>query len=439
MNHMDQHAGAFRKITEEHSDIYDASFPIVDKVTNVTRNTLMNNRLGLAGSIAYVDNGAKLYENFKRSHMPEQDPSESTAARLITTHKSALLSEISDIERLIVVGGGSYESISSQELALVSGLFAGQRKPKLTEIVLIDVSTDFIHDCERAIGDFQAKHKKPIKVIPVRADFKDVSGETFDHIMQAYGSRSRADAKAAVMMTGATFGNIESVSTMDKFPGNEVDVQMAHLADLVGIGSTVMFDHFTKFDTSEKYYDTPELAAFFNNIPVLMKQYCKGLQDFHVNGDNDQQYFRYRARQLPHARMIAHELVAEAPQKPKIVNGVERVFPLSVGDTLNVMFSLQARADDITWRPVQNTGLESQMSVTHKDLQVMHVFRKVGIPGALHQDDETSYQAVDQRAHANGTGSVTQVMQGLSRIIRPAVAATLRPLVFGGAAPAPAA
>lgn len=439
MNHFDNKA-TFSKVSDAESDIYDVEFNIVDKVTNATRSTLSNSRLGTAGSIAYVDNGAALYETFKRSHTPEQNPAENTSARLISTHKSALLSEIKDIERLVIVGGGSYDSISSQELALVGGLFASQRKPKLTEIVLIDVSTDFIHECERAIGDFQAKHPtKPLKVIPIRADFKDVTGAKFDEILAAFGAKDRESTKAAVMMTGATFGNIESVATMDKFPGNEVDEQMANLADLVGIGSTVMFDHFTKPDTSEKYYGTPELSAFFNNIPVLMQKYCKGLQDFHVNGDNGQQYFRYRARQLPNSRMVAHELVAEAQQQPKIVNGVERVFPINVGDTLNIMFSLQARADDITWRPVQNTGLASQMSVTHKDLQVMHVFKKVRLPGALHQNDEVSYQSVNPESHANGTGHVAQIVRdGLSRIMAPAVA-SFRPRMFGGSFPAPAA
>lgn len=388
--------------------IYEDNYPVAEKVTKVTINTLMSNRLGMAGSIAYIDNGATLYEKFKRSHVPDSKPEESTSARLINVHKSALANEIRDIERLIIVGGGSYDSIATQELALVSELFAheAQQKPKLKEIVLIDVSTDFLNEGRRAIKDLQEKVQQKFKVIPLRADFKDISGDTFDHIMDAYGSGSRDQTKAAVMMTGATFGNIESVSAIDKFPGNEVDEQMAHLGELVGQGSNVIFDHFTKIDTGVQYYDTRELSDFFNNIPGLMRKYCKGLHDFNVNGDNNgQQFFRYRARLLPNARMIAHELVAEQSQTPRIVNGVERVFPINTGDTLNIMFSLQARADDITYRPVQNTGLASQMSVSHKDLQVMHVFKKVGAPGALYHPD-TSFQTMDPKSiHVGATAS----------------------------------
>lgn len=215
--------------------------------------------------------------------------------------------------------------------------FAGNRKPKLSEIVLIDVSTDFIHECEHAISDFCNNYGKKIDVISLQSDFKDISGIRFDEILRAYGTKSRSEVKSTVLMTGGTFGNIESISAMDKLPSNEIDVQMAHLAELVGVGSSVMFDHFTRISTSENYYDTPELAAFFNNIPRLMQKYCTGLKDFHVNGDNGSNYFRYRARML-YARMVAHELVAEIPQTPEIVNGVERVFPINVGDTLNVMF-----------------------------------------------------------------------------------------------------
>lgn len=397
--------------------IFEDNYPVAEKVTKVTINTLMNNRLGLAGSIAYIDNGATLYENFKRSHTPDRKPEESTSARLINVHKSALANEIRDIERLIIVGGGSYDSIATQELALVSELFAHEAEPKLKEIVLIDVSTDFINEGRRAIKDLQEKIQTKFKVIPLRADFKDISGDTFDQIMDAYGSSDRENTKAAVMMTGATFGNIESVSAIDKFPGNEVDEQMGHLAELVGQGSNVIFDHFTKIDTGVQYYDTRELSDFFNNIPVLMRKYCKGLHDFHVNGDNDgQQFFRYRARLLPNARMIAHELVAEQPQTPKVINGVERVFPINTGDTLNVMFSLQARADDITYRPVQNTGLASQMSVSHKDLQVMHVFKKVGTPGALYHPD-TSFQTMDPKSINIATSAPKRSFPEIARII----------------------
>lgn len=68
------------------------------------------------------DRGASLYEAFKKSHVQEETPPESTTERLITTHKSALLSELKDTERLIIVGGGSYESLTKQELVLVGGL-----------------------------------------------------------------------------------------------------------------------------------------------------------------------------------------------------------------------------------------------------------------------------------------------------------------------------
>jgi len=390
-------------IKDNGADIYDEAMNVGNLVKHATINTLMNKRLGLAGSIAYIDKGAALYEEFKKSHLPKNDPSQSASAQLIDRHKASLTHEMQDIGRLIVVGGGSYDSITNQELILADNLFAHENKPPLKEIVLVDVSLDFLKQGIQAAKDFREKHKRPdIRIIPIRADFKNVSGVAMDTIMARYGAAPRDEIKAAVMMTGATFGNIEGVSAVDKFPGNEIDIQMAHLGELAGKNSIVMFDHFTKIEAGENYYTTPELAKFFNNIPVIMQQHCSNLQGLYA-GEN---YFRYRAKMLPNARMVAHELIAETPQTPRIVNGAELIMPIATGDTLNVMFSLMARTDDIANRPDANTGLKKITYVSSPNDLVMHVFQKTSLPTTLHHPDiEMFHPRSNAPSHIRESGS----------------------------------
>lgn len=381
--------------------IYDKGFNAADVVTRATGETFGRKSLAQAGQIAYIDNGASLYEAFKKSRLPQQDSSQSAPSRLLTMHKGAIADTIKDIERLIIVGGGSYESFMNQEMLLVNEIFAQDKKAPLKEIVLIDVSTESLADGHRAVEEISTKLGRKFNTLSIRSDFKSASGETFDQIMAEWGSEKRDGIKSAVIMTGGTFGNLEGITSTEAFPINDVDEQMAHIGELVGTGSTVIFDHFTRMDSAEGYYNSPELAAFMTNIPNIMKEYCKGLSNFRVNdpGSYNDPYFSYRARAIPNARIVAHQLIAEVPQTATIRNGIEKV--LTISDKYTVMVSLYPSVDDINRRPSVNTGLESQFHVSSKDL-VLHVYKKTGQPAVLLEDDEIAHSSISRGSSVPG-------------------------------------
>lgn len=402
--------------------IFSQTYDVQKEVTEATINTLTN-KLGAASSIAYLDKGAELYERFKKTTLENNDPSKSESARLISTYKDSLCKEIKDVSRLIVIGGGSFESLYNQELALVSGLYAGGTKPPLQEIVLIDVSREFLSEGVQAVQKFEAEHNTKLDIKLIQSDFKKIA-KSFDTIMtEGFGSKSINDTHAAIILTGGTFGNIEGIAATDRFPGAEIDKQMAYIADYVGKGSIAMFDYFTKIETGVNYYSKNQLSEFFNNIPRIMQKYCKNLEGLYSNPENQELFFRYRARALPSARMIAHELVAETNQSPKIVNGIERLFPINQNDTLTMMFSLRAHASDIYNRPYQNTGLLSSSYVSNGDL-VMHSFRKVGIPGATHQPEIEYSRPVEKAFSDNLTAPRMKdsVSAFISRFEQPSMA-----------------
>jgi hypothetical protein len=368
--------------------VYDAGFNLVADVTKATIHTLLPETLGLAGSIAYVDEGAKLYEEFKRSTLPEHNPAGSEVAQLINTHKDTLVKEIEDIERLIIVGGGSFDSILNQELLLLKHLFSKNPRPKLKEIVLQDISEEFLSDQVKAVQHFENEHGVRFDIRVIRGEFKKISPQ-FDAIMtQHFGSKSREEVKAAVIMTGGTFGNLEGLASTNRFPGKEIDRQMAYLADFVGNGSTVILDHFSDIEKAVAYYGSGKLDKFFENIPSVMRQYCKGLVDFFVNGDKNRKFFEYNVVAHSRAGLIGHELIVKEDQSPKIVNGTNLVLPLQKDEPLSMMFSLRAEASAITSRPSENTGLASTFHATDGDL-VIHAHKRVGVPAILHQKEMT--------------------------------------------------
>lgn len=365
---------------------YDKGFNPVEEVTRVTADTLGRKNLAMAGKIAYIDNGAALYEAFKKSRLPKSDSSQSAPSRLLTMHKGAIADSIKDIERLVIVGGGSYESFMNQEMLLLTEIFAQDPKAPLKEIVMLDVSQESLADGHKAVEDISVKLGRTFNTLSIRSDFKNASGAAFDQIMTEWGSKKRDDIKSAVIMTGGTFGNLEGITSTEAFPINDVDEQMAHIGELVGIGSTAIFDHFTRMDSAESYYNSPELAAFMTNIPSIMQKYCRGLSNFRVNdpGSYNDPYFSYRARSIPNARLVTHQLIAESPQTAILKNGIEKV--LTISDKYTVMVSLYPSVDDINRRPAANTGLESQFHVSSKDL-VLHVYKKIGRPAVLFEDD----------------------------------------------------
>ncbi len=422
-------------VTDRAIPLYSERFDVKKEVTEATVKTLSGDKLGLAGSIAYLDEGSSLYDTFIRSTSNDGKAEKSASAQLISLYQEPLRQELKNIERLVIIGGGSHDSIANQELALVSNMFAHEGKPPLKEIVLVDVSENFLRDGLDAVHEVEQKHGVEFDIKLIRGDFKKVA-KNFDTIMtEEFGSKPKDSIKSAVIMTGGTFGNLEGVSSTDRFPGTEIDVQMAHLADYVGNGSTVMFDYFTRLENGPSYYNTSQLSDFFNNIPRIMQRYCKNLQGLEANSDDGYDHlFRYRARALPDAQLIAHELIAEKDQTPRIVNGIERVFPISRNDRLVMMFSLRAHASDIYKRPHQNTGLVSSSYVAHGDL-VMHSFKRVGTPGATYDPNmDIKITAPNGEIAPSETHSIASRLNGVTTFVR-----GLRPLIGPGLSPTPSA
>lgn len=376
----------------------------VEITTRATAETFGRKSLARAGKIAYLDNGAELYETFKTSRAHGPDSSKGSPSYLLSIHKGAIAGSIRDIERLIVVGGGSYDSFINQEGVIIKEIFAQNPNAPLNEIVHINVSQESLSQELQAIAKISADIGKPLKTLSIQADFANATGITFDNIMAEWKSTSRAETKAAVIMTGGTFGNLEGITSTEAFPIHDVDLQMANIGELVGPGSTILFDHFTKVDAAESYYNSPELSAFMTNIPAIMQKYCHGLSNFRINDESRYQdpYFSYRAKSIPHARLVAHQLVAETPQEAKIKNGSEKI--LTIDDKYTVMVSLYPMVDDILRRPAANTGLRSDFHVSSGDL-VMHVYKKVGEPAVLNDEGNVSINEKLPQKHMVMAGS----------------------------------
>lgn len=386
----------------------------VEMATRATAETFGRKSLARAGKIAYLDNGAELYETFKTARSDGHDSSKGSPAHLLSIHKGSIAGSIRDIERLIVVGGGSYDSFMKQEGVIIKEIFAQNPNAPLKEIVHINVSQESLGQELGAIAQISTEIGKPLKTLSIQADFVSATGVTFDNIMAEWGSTSRADTKAAVIMTGGTFGNLEGITSMEAFPIHDVDLQMANIGELVGPGSTILFDHFTKVEAAETYYNSPELSAFMTNIPAIMQKYCHGLSNFRINDESRYQdpYFSYRAKSIPHARLVAHQLVAETPQEAKIKNGSEKI--LTIDDKYTVMVSLYPMVDDILRRPAANTGLRSDFHVSSGDL-VMHVYKKVGEPAVWNDEGNVAIHTkppVISMALAGSLGTYATVALG---------------------------
>jgi len=237
MNHVS------RNISEppphQNSDVtfYDAGFDSAGAVTEAAKDTFTRRKISVAGSIAYIDSGTELYNQFKKARLPHNNPSMSTTANLISTHKAAIADSIRDIERLVIIGAGSYDSIMNQELVILKEIFGKTNKSKIGEIVLVDVSTDSLKQSVQAIEKVSLEIGARFRTLAIRADYKDISGKSFDNILAAWDAKAREKIKAAVIMTGGTFGNLENLSSTEAFPVHDIDLQMAMIGEFVGEGS----------------------------------------------------------------------------------------------------------------------------------------------------------------------------------------------------------
>lgn len=370
--------------------ILEVGYDPASEATTIAKLTFGKEKKGLAGSIAYLNGGAELYNQFMDAHSDSNH--ETDAARLMRLHGSHFAKGMEDIERLIVIGGGGYNSFSKQELQLVTELYA-EDNAKLKEIILIDVSKAFLEEQIDAIQVFEtdmcvaSTENVSYKIVPIRADFNKISGIKFDEILEQQGLKPRKDVHAAVIMTGATFGNIVDPSTTDSVPTNDIEKQMATIGEFVSNGSYVMFDHFKDLSEGENYYNTPELAAFFEHIPVTIQNNAPTLDNFKVNDDDleeEDKAWTYKPKANFKARLVEHRLVSGRQQLPSIVNGSGnlRILPIDIGDEFAMMYSLRPRSQDIEDRPSANTGLKRSFSIS-EDKLVMHKYVKVGVPSVL--------------------------------------------------------
>lgn len=386
----------------------DPAFVPAKEVVRATKQTFGRNGQALFGNIAYLDSGAKLYQNFIEAsgHTDQTD-----SQRLIAKHGGTIAQDIGDIQRLIAIGGGSYNSFYNQELALVREMIKHSPESfRLNEFVLIDVSEDFLLEQQQALAKFSQDNNININVISIRSDFERISGERFDSILmdEFNGAKSRNEVKAAVISTGATFGNLTNPSITNALPTHDIEVRMAKMGDFISVGSVAIFDYFTKTENAENYYNQAELAEFFENIPHIIRCYGRdALENFYENtpGTEDGVYFRYKAKAFYDSRLIAHQLVAVRPQESVIHNGGgSQVLTIGPNEKYTMMYSARPRTDDIQSRPSRNTGLRPDYHVSSGDL-VTHVATKICEAEVLKSDDDEPQVA---------TNPITQVARGQS-------------------------
>ncbi len=365
-------------------DIYDTGFDLDEEITRIGKALLLRKDgqdRGIAAPILYGDpKGARLFQAFIEQAASKDEngnKQDSLPAQLIDRNQAALAQTYAGINRLVVIGGGDYNSFMKQEAVVLSGISGkGRGKKKELEVVLVDVSEEFLRDEIRALHDLGRKVGANYKIIPIKGDFTKVSGEKFDDILTSgFGAAPRKETMTGIISTGATFGNIQNVNDTESIPFQKIDERMAIFGEFGDVGSIIGFDCFCTLENSTDYYDARPLREFFRNGMDLIARRAEGIHDLLAKDSNGAPLFRYAPQQYPQSALLAHRLEAISPQTITVVNG--STISVTVDDSYHMMYSLRPRADHITSRPVINTGLEHDSLVGMSGLN-FYTFRKTG-------------------------------------------------------------
>lgn len=353
MNHIDSKLRATDDNRERFTRM-DLNIP--EMVTDVTLRTFGRRARAIAGPIAYLDKGADLYDAFKRAH---ENSATNEEKELFVENRQAIAEAIKDTERAIVIGVGPLEYFKAQELLILQQ----PQLKNLKEIVLIDVSADFLTDALKETNDLlnaKKSEEKQFKKFVTDSQYQvELICDDYKNVAERMATNPeyyfKDKKQTTVFVTGGLFGNLENPDP-DAFPVHAIQEEEAAYAKIGGVGSKILASYFYKAHNNSalNYYQTPELSKFFLNIPKIIYDNCIGLEDFLPTPDN----FSYVARWNESARYIEHRLKVMQSQRPSItINGQTRIFDLRKDDEFVMMTSGRFEPVRLSEIPSHNTGL----------------------------------------------------------------------------------
>ena len=372
--------------------ILHAGFDLSQQAKQIGIALFHHRQSGIAAPILYGDpKGASLYDTFiSKAH--NGDPKDAAPARLIDNNIQAIATKYKDIDRLVIIGAGNYETFLNQEGAILEQLHSLQGDDRKLEIVLIDVSEDYIKEDIAALQSLGEKLKTDYTVRAIQADFTTISGATFDRIMTDYfGSKARNEVKTGIISTGALFGNIENVPNLESVPTGLIEKRIAIFGEFGAEGSVIGFDCFSNLDSS--YYHSETLQEFFlNGIDVVRREgpeEIKGLKLYDADGNL---MFRSEPKNYIGSKVSAHRLVATQRQVIQVLNGggVHIDVDIPQNSTWHMMYSLRPEQNFIINTSAHNTGASYDANFGDRSGLNFYVFDKTGVPAILESVNENA-------------------------------------------------
>ncbi len=335
---------------------------------------------GIAAPVLYGDEkGSKLYTDFLKERT-DRRLEDTAPARIFKDHARTIATRYRDVDRLVIIGAGSYDAFMNQEGALIREVIEQRGKNKKIEVVLVDVSLDFLKENIRALHDLGHEIGADFVVRAIQADFTRISGKKFDQIMREhFDSQSRKNVKTGVISTGATFGNIEEVPNTETIPTGTIDKRMALLGEFGAEGSVIGFDCFSGYDESQGYYRSPKLDEFFlNGLEVIRREGPEEIKGLEIHDEEGALLFTYDPKFYTRSALYAHRLVAQQRQTIQVMNGGNKHVDVDIPQysTLHMMYSLRPPQDVITSRSTNNTGMTHDVNMGENTGLNFYIFEK---------------------------------------------------------------
>ena len=321
-------------------------------VTAAAINLFSGIEHGHMGRIAYLDNGAFLFNKFV--HENPNYYLYNDEIELFQKNCSELSRNFRFCTRAIIVGPGPRDSFMQKEMHILKHM------PHLQEIIFIDLSQKF-NDAAKKVID----RSYIFNCIGARASYLTMNFRVAAHFLAP-----REDT--AVLCTGSLISNLENVKPTEAFPKVKARIFMQGLQQLAGPNGRILigYDSNDNINTLLRAYDQC-LEPFMINIMRVIRDNVPGAQLMKVGPD----YFGYEASVRPCAPMVEHRLVVRQDQTITIIsrNKSPITFELKQGQRLTMMTSLKPRPQllDSVGR---NIGLLTADIYRHRNGPTLHVF-----------------------------------------------------------------
>lgn len=330
-------------------------------VTHAAFDLFARKQHGHLGDIAYLNGGGKLYEKFMSANNAYALFSGEISN--ITAHRDALVKDLSDTQRAIIVGPGPGSSFEQKEMQLLKLL------PDLKEVHFVDLNNEFNRQGAMIVKNYARKNKLSIRVETHEMDFRNAAA--------VIPQREHT----TVLSTGSLVSNVPN-APLNAFPDYDTGRFIDGFAVLAGEGGKVVlgYDSNDSAKNLEQSYNN-DLAPFIENIMKIIVDHSRSIRGLDAAKGN----FRYESAWLKQAGQVAHKLIAEKAQTFQIIfDGNVHGFFIEEGDEYIVMSSLRPKVERLT-KIAQNIGMKTESVYVSDSGIVDQVFtvKRAPIPARL--------------------------------------------------------